>query len=79
MLQVGIGLRSKISSALTRFSAIQSGSPLILESSLTTSREMPWRARSCPCSSSTIGLGLAILVVSVVAMVLLLWESRALE
>ena len=31
---MGTGLRSKISSALSRFSAIQSGSPLIFDSSL---------------------------------------------
>src|SRR5947209_15706715 len=62
-----MGLRSKISSERRRFSAIHSGSPLTLESSLTTSREMPWRARSWPCSSSTIGLGLLILVLSIVA------------
>src|SRR5271166_544321 len=85
---VGIGLRSKISSEFSLFSAIQSGSPLIFESSVTTSREMPWRARSWPCSSSTIGLGLSIFVRSIVAMRLLaggslgnpvLWSRNCIE
>src|SRR5918997_4593188 len=62
--QVGIGLRSKISNDLIRFSRIQSGSPLILESSAITSREIPLRATSCPCSFSLIGLGLAMRVLS---------------
>src|SRR5690606_3331423 len=49
-------------------SRIQSGSPLTLESSSITSREMPFLATSCPCSSSTIGLGLGTRVLSGVAM-----------
>src|ERR687894_157664 len=66
-VQVGIGLRSKISYDLIRFSRIQSGSPLILDSSAITSRETPFLATSCPCSFSLIGLGLAMRVLSVAA------------
>ena len=62
-----MGLRSKISYDLTRFSRIHWGSPLMRESSSMTSREMPLRATSWPCSFSLIGLGRAILVLSVLA------------
>src|SRR4029079_17149536 len=48
-------------------SRIQSGSPLIFESSSMTSRDMPFLATSCPCSFSLIGLGFAMRVLSVAA------------
>jgi hypothetical protein len=46
-----------MSNDLSRFSRIQSGSPLTFESSSITSREMPFFATSWPCSFSLIGLG----------------------
>src|SRR3954447_1321362 len=64
---VGMGLRSKISKDLTRLARIHSGSPLIFDSSAITSRDTPVRAFSWPCSSSTMGLGLVIRVLSVAA------------
>src|SRR3954454_4402552 len=62
-----MGLRSKISKDLTRLARIHSGSPLIFDSSAITSRDTPVRALSWPCSSSTMGLGLVIRVLSVAA------------
>ena len=53
---------------LERFSRIQSGSPLILESSAMTSRLTPFLATSWPWSFSLIVLGLLIRVLSVAAM-----------
>src|SRR3954468_2295546 len=65
--QVGIGLRRKMSSDLSRFSAIHCGSPLMRESSCTTSREMPRLATSWPCSSSLIVLfGMRVLSVAAI-------------
>jgi hypothetical protein len=63
-----MGLRWKISSDLMRFSRIQSGSPLMRDSSSTTSLEMPLRATSWPCSFSATGLGFWMRVLSVLAM-----------
>src|SRR3954470_10318949 len=63
-----MGLRSKMSNDLSRFSRIQSGSPFTRESSSITSRDTPFLAISWPCSFSLIELGFRTRVLSGVAM-----------